>query len=215
MLVKDRMTPNPVTVTPDTFFLDAMRIMGERRFRHLPVVNKKGKLIGIVTQTDLLHASPSPATSLSVAEVNYLLAHLRISEVMSSPAIVVSDDAPLEEAARVMVENRIGCLPVMAAGKLVGVLTETDIFKSFVEILGGEDATLRVTLRVPDVRGELARLAGVIAKLGANICSVAAFRGEDPEHAFLIFRLEGVDEDALVPALRAAGEDVVHVCCAS
>ena len=215
MLVKDRMTPNPVSVTPDTFFLDAMRIMGERRFRHLPVVDKKGKLIGIVTQTDLLHASPSPATSLSVSEMNYLLANLRIREVMSSPAIVVSDDAPLEEAARVMVENKIGCLPVMADGKLVGVLTETDIFKSFVEILGGEEATLRVTLRVPDVRGELARLAGVIAQLGANICSVAVFRGEDLEHAFLIFRLEGVEEEALVPALQAAGEDVVHVCCAS
>jgi acetoin utilization protein AcuB len=138
MLVKDRMTPNPVTITPDTVFLDAMRIMRERGLRHLPVVDKKEMLIGIVTQTDLLHASPSRATSLSVSEVNYLLANLRIREVMSSPAITVSDDAPLEEAARVMVENKIGCLPVMGTGKLVGVITETDIFKSFVEVLGGE-----------------------------------------------------------------------------
>jgi len=214
MLVKDRMTPNPITVTPDTFFVEAMRIMGERRFRHLPVVDRKGKLIGIVTQTDLLHASPSPATALSVSEVNYLLANLRIREVMTSPAVTVSDDAPLEDAARVMVENKVGCLPVMRAGKLVGVITETDIFKSFVEVLGGEDATLRVTLRVPDVRGELARLAGVIARSGANICSVAAFRGEDPEHAYLIFRLEGVAEEVLVPALEAAGEQIVHLCCA-
>lgn len=213
MLVKDRMTPEPVTVTPDTFFLDAMRIMGERGFRHLPVVDKKEMLIGIVTQTDLLHASPSPATALSVSEVNYLLANLCIREVMSSPAITVSDGAPLEDAARVMVENKVGCLPVMGAGKLVGVITETDIFKSFVEVLGGEEATLRVTLRVPDVRGELARLAGVIAQLGGNICSVAAFRSEDPEHAYLVFRLEGVDEEMLIPALGTAGEDVIHVCC--
>jgi acetoin utilization protein AcuB len=214
MLVKDRMTPNPVTITPDTFFLDAMRIMGERGFRHLPVVDRK-KLVGIVTQTDLLHASPSPATALSVSEVNYLLANLRIRDVLSSAAITVAEDAPLEEAARVMVEKKVGCLPVMDAGKLVGVITETDIFKSFVEVLGGEEATLRVTLRVPDVRGELARLAGVIAQLGANICSVAAFRGEDREYAFLIFRLEGVTGEVLIPALAAAGEDVVHVCCAS
>ncbi len=215
MLVRDRMTPHPVTVTPDTFFAEAMRIMGERKCRHLPVVDKKGKLIGIVTQTDLLRASPSPATVLSVSEVNYLLAKLRIREVMTSPVITVSDDAPLEEAARVMVENKIGCLPVMSAGKLVGVITETDLFKSFVEILGGEDATLRVTLRVSDVRGELARLSGEIAQLGANICSVAAFRGEDPEHAYLIFRLQGVAEEVLVAALEAAGEQIVHLCCAS
>jgi acetoin utilization protein AcuB len=215
MLVKDRMTLNPVTVAPDTFFLEAMRLMGERGFRHLPVVDKKGNLIGIVTQTDLLRASPSPATALSVSEVNYLLANLRIREVMSSPAITAVEDAPLEEAARVMVGNKIGCLPVMRDGKLVGVITETDIFKSFVEVLGGEDATLRVTLRVPDVRGELARLAGVLAQLGGNICSVAAFRSEDAEHAYLVFRLEGVDEEILVPALESAGEKVVHVCCAS
>lgn len=215
MLVKDRMTPNPTTVTPDTPFFEAMRIMGERKFRHLPVVDRREKLVGIVTQTDLLHASPSPATALSVSEVNYLLANLRIREVMTSPAITVADETPLEEAARVMVENRIGCLPVMRAGKLAGVLTETDIFKSFVEVLGGEDATLRVTLRVPDVRGELARLAGVLAALGANICSVAAFRGADPEHAYLVFRLEGVDEEVLVPAVESAGEEIVHICCAS
>ena len=215
MLVKHRMIPKPVTVTPDTFFLDAMRIMGERGFRHLPVIDKEEVLIGIVTQTDLLHVSPSPATALSVSEVNYLLANLRIRDVLSSPAITVSEEAPLEEAARMMVENKIGCLPVMDAGKLVGMITETDIFKSFVEVLGGEDATLRVTLRVPDVRGELARSAGVVAQLGANICSVAAFRGEDPEHAYLIFRVEGVTEEVLIPALAAEGEEVVHVCCAS
>ncbi len=215
MLVKDRMTPNPVTVTPDTFFAEAMRIMGERGFRHLPVVDRKKKPVGIITQTDLLNASPSPATALSVSEVNYLLANLRIRDVMSSPVVTVSDDAPLEDAARVMVENKFGCLPVISAGKLVGVITETDIFKSFVEVLGGEDATLRVTLRVPDMRGELARLAGVIAQLGGNICSVAAFRGEDPDQAYLIFRVEGVAEEVLVPALETAGERIVHICCAS
>lgn len=215
MLVKDRMTPNPVTVTPDTFFVEAMRIMGERGFRHLPVVDRKEKPVGIITQTDLLNASPSPATALSVSEVNYLLANLRIRDVMSSPVVTVSDDAPLEEAARVMVENKFGCLPVIGAGKLVGVITETDIFESFVEVLGGADATLRVTVRLPDMRGELARLAGVIAQLGANICSVAAFRGEDPDHAYLIFRVEGVAEEVLVPALETAGEQIVHICCAS
>jgi len=209
------MTPDPVTVTPDTYLVEAMRIMGEQGFRHLPVVDRKKRPVGIISRTDLLNVSPSPATALSVSEINYILANLRIRDVMSSPVVTVSEDAPLEVAARVMVENKFGCLPVIGAGKLVGVITETDIFKSFVEILGGEDATLRVTLRVPDVRGELSRLSEVIAELGGNICSVAAFESEDAEHAYLVFRLEGVEEEVLVPALEAGGERIVHICCAS
>jgi len=208
------MSSDPITITPTISFPEGFRIMRERGIRHLPVVDERGKLIGIVTQTDLLHASPSTATTLSVFEMSYLLANLHVREVMSSPVITVSEEAPLEEAARLMVEKKIGCLPVMRDGDLVGMITETDIFETFVEILGGEGASLRVTVRVADVGGELARLAGVIAGLGGNICSVARFRGEDPEHCFITFRLEGVDEDMLVPALEEAGEEVVHVCCA-
>jgi acetoin utilization protein AcuB len=208
------MTLDPITVHPTTSVPAAVRIMQEKRIRHLPVVDDGGKLIGIVAQTDLLHASPSKATSLSIFEMNYLLANLHVGEVMASPVITVSEDAPLEEAARLMVEKKIGCLPVMRDGDLVGLITETDIFETFVEILGGEEASLRVTVRVADVRGELARLAGLIAGLGGNICSVARFRGKDPEHCFITFRLEGADEQVLVPALKSTVEEVVHVCCA-
>ena len=215
MLVKDRMTPKPVTITPEASFPEAFALIREKNVRHLPVVDKQGSLLGIVAQTDLLHASPSSATSLSIYEMNYLLANLRVSEVMSSPPITVPEDAPLEEAARLMVEKKIGCLPVMRDGNLVGMITETDIFKAFVEVLGGEEASLRITLRVADVRGELARLAGIIAGLGGNICSVASFRGEAPEHVYITFRLEGVEEEVLIPALKAEGEEVVHVCCAA
>jgi acetoin utilization protein AcuB len=212
MLVQDRMTPNPVTVTPDTTFPEAFRTIRERAIRYLPVVDKKGRLIGIVTQTDLLHASPSSATTLTVFEVNYLLAHLKVQEVMSDP-ITVPESAPVEEAARIMVVNEIGCLPVMRNGELVGIITETDIFKAFVEILGGGDHVLRVTVRVPNVPGELARMSGLIASLGGNLHSVASFRGEDPEHVYITFRLDGVEEKVLVPALEQMGEKVVHVCC--
>jgi acetoin utilization protein AcuB len=214
MLVRDRMTSSPITITPDTSFSEAFRAMRENGIRHLPVVEKE-KLIGVVARTDLLHASPSPATSLSVFEISYLLANLHLREVMSTPPITVSQDAPLEEAARVMVEKKIGCLPVMRNGELAGLITETDIFEVFVEILGGEEASLRVTVRVPDVRGELARVAAVIAGLGGNICSVARFRGDDPTHCYITFRLEGVEEEVLVPALRVDVEEIVHVCCAA
>ena len=214
MLVKDRMTPDPVTVTPTASFPEAFKIIRERRIRHLPVVDRRGGLKGIVALTDLLRASPSQATTLSVFEMNYLLANLHVQEVMTSPPITVPEDVPLEEAARIMVENKIGCLPVMRDGALRGLITETDIFETFVELLGGEEASLRVTVRVRDVRGELARLSGLIAGMGGNICSVARFRGEDPSHCYITFRLEGIEEEVLVPALRASVEEVVHVCCA-
>jgi acetoin utilization protein AcuB len=208
------MTSDPIIINPTTSVPEAVRIMQQKRIRHLPVVEEGGKLIGIVTQTDLWHARPAQDPTVSVFEMNYLLANMHVSEVMVSPIITVAEDAPLEEAARLMVLKKIGCLPVMREGNLVGLITETDIFETFVEILGGGEASLRVTVRVADVRGELARLAGVIAGLGGNICSVAQFRGKDPQHAFITFRLEGVDEGVVVPALRASVEEVVHVCCA-
>jgi len=215
MLVKDRMTSNPVTITPHTSFPEALRIIREKRSRHLPVVDVQGNLIGIVAQTDLLHASPPIAIPSNVFEMSYLLANLHVREVMSSPPITVAKDAPLEEAARVMVEKKIGCLPVMQEGALVGMITETDMFEAFVEVLGGREASLRVTVLVPHVRGELARLAGVIARLGGNICSVAHFDSENPEQCYITFRLEGVEEEILVPALEGEVTEVVHVCCAA
>jgi acetoin utilization protein AcuB len=212
MLVKDRMTPNPITITPDTSFVDAFRIIHEQGIHYLPVMDTKGKLVGVVTRTDLMRASPSSATTLTVFEANYLLANLRVREVMSKP-ITVPEDAPLEDAARLMVEREISCLPVMRDGELVGVITETDIFRAFVEILGGGGQVLRVTLRVPDVPGELARMTGVIASLGGNLHSVASFRSEDTEHVYITFRLDGVEQQVLLPALEDMGEEIVHVCC--
>jgi acetoin utilization protein AcuB len=208
------MTRDPITVSPETSFPDAFRTIREEGIRYLPVVGKKGKLVGIVTQTDLLQAAPSSATSLTIFEMNYLLAHLQVSEVMSSP-ITVSEDDPLEEAARIMVENKIGCLPVMRNGELVGIITETDIFKAFVETLGAGEAVLRLMLRVPNVPGELARMTAVIANLGGNLRSVASFHGDDSEHVYIVFRLDGVDEDVLLPALEEMGEEVVHACRAT
>jgi acetoin utilization protein AcuB len=213
MLVKDRMTSEPVTITPFASFPEAFRIMREKGIRHLPVM-EEGKLVGVVARTDLLHASPSMAKTLSVFEMNYLLANLHVQEVMSSPAITVPEDAPLEEVARLMVDKKIGCLPVMRDGTMVGLITETDIFETFVEILGGEEASLRVTVRVVDRRGELARLAGMISGMGGDICSVARFRGEDPTYCYITLRLEGIDKEVLVPALRAGVEELVHVCLA-
>jgi acetoin utilization protein AcuB len=211
MLVRDRMTPNPITILPDASVHDAFRLSQDKEIHYLPVVDRRGALLGIVTRTDMLRASPSSATTLTVFEANYLLAHLQVKEVMSSPPITVPADSPLEEAARIMVEREISCLPVMREGKLVGIITQGDIFRAFVEILGGGDPALRITLRAKDVPGELARLTALIAQLGGNLHSAAAFHGDDRAHVYFTFRLEGVDEGTLAPELEKLGEQVVHV----
>jgi len=215
MLVRDRMSPKPLTISPDAAFPDAFRMMRDNRIRHLPVVDEQQKLVGVVARTDLLHASPSAGGALSLFELNYVLANLHIRDVMTSPPITVPEEVPLEEAARLMVEKKIGSLPVMRNGVLVGMITETDIFETFVEVLGGGEPSLRITLRVPDVRGELARLACVIAGLDGDVHSVAIFREKDPHEALITFRVAGVDEKTLIDVLRPQVEEVVHVCCAS
>lgn len=141
MLVRERMSSPAVTVRPDTPFQDALRIMRERRLRRLPVVDGAGRLVGIVSERDLLHASPSPATSLSIWEINYLLWQLRVEQIMTTRVITVAVDAPLVAAARLLIDNRIGGLPVVDwSGAVVGVITETDLFKVFVELVESQDA---------------------------------------------------------------------------
>jgi acetoin utilization protein AcuB len=135
MLIKDRMTRSPITAPPEMPMQEALKLMRERGIRRLPVVDKKGKLVGIVSDRDLLHASPSDATSLSVWELNYLLSKVTLKELMTTPVITVSPETPVQEAARIMAEKKIGGLPVVQAGKVVGIITETDLFRVLLELL--------------------------------------------------------------------------------
>lgn len=171
MFVKTYMTTNPVFVSPDDTFHQALHILRKQGVRHLPVL-ERDRLVGVVVEKDLLSNQPSPATSLSLYEIYSLLETLRVRQIMSSPAITVESDCPLEEAARIMVENKISCLPVMDGDKLTGIITETDVFEALVEILGGEETGLRLILRLPDRIGMLALAANRIAEAGANILAV-------------------------------------------
>src|SRR5450756_606673 len=136
MLIKERMSRHPITVTPDTSLFDALRIIRDEKIRRLPVLDSTGKLVGIISEKDLLYASPSPATTLSIYEMNYLISKIKIKELMTTRVITVEDDCPLEEAARIMVDNNISSLPVMSGGTLVGMVTESDLFKIFIDLLG-------------------------------------------------------------------------------
>ena len=211
MLVRERMTANPVVVHPDTSFEDALQLLRDKKIRRLPVVDKNGDLLGIVVEKDLLYASPSPATSLSVFEVHYILSKLQVKDVMTKRVITVGEDCPLEEAARIMVDHKIGSLPIVRGKQVVGIVTETDVFRTMAEALGGRAKGLRVTLRVPDVKGELAMITNKVAELGGNFVSFATFLGGDKQHTEISFKVQEVKKEVVIAALEKTGAQILDV----
>jgi acetoin utilization protein AcuB len=211
MLVGKRMSHNPIIVEQDVGINQALKIMHDEQVRRLPVVNRRGLLVGIVSEKDLLHASPSPATSLSIHELHYLLSQMKVSQVMTKDPITVTEYTALEEAARIMVDNRIGGLPVMRNDKLVGIITETDLFKIFIELLGAREPGVRITMLVPEVPGELARITSEIASMGGNIVALGTFLGEDPTNRLVTIKVADVDEEQLSSTMEAIGMELVDV----
>jgi acetoin utilization protein AcuB len=209
MLVGERMTRNPLTVREETSIDDALHLMRERKLRRLPVLDAGGRMVGIVSDKDLLHASPSPATSLSVYELHYLLSKLTVKSVMSSPVITVEPGTPLEEAARIMVDNRIGGLPVMEGGKLTGIITETDVFKILLELLGARESGLRVTLAVHEGKGVLARLTNAITEMGGNIISLVTFGGDREGERMITVKIGDCDAEAVRRMLEHEGIQII------
>jgi acetoin utilization protein AcuB len=209
MLVGERMTRNPLTTRPDTTVPEALEIMRREKVRRLPVIDRKGKLVGIVAEKDLLYASPSPATSLSVWEINTLLAKLTVAEVMEKRVITVTEDVFLEDAARIMADNKIGSLPVVRAGDLVGIITETDLFKIFVELFAARQKGVRLTMLIPAAKGQLAKITTQVAGIGGNILALGTFLGEDPTNALCTMKVEDVDKEELVEALQPLVERII------
>ena len=202
MLVGERMSQPVITIHPDVPIQEALVLMTKEGFRRLPIVDKQGQLIGIVTNLDLLHASPSDATSLSVWELNYLISKVTVKEIMTKDVITTSKDTPIEEAARIMADYKIGGLPVIEDRVVVGIITETDLFKIFLELLGAREAGIRVTALVPDAPGMLATLTVAIRNLGGDIVSLSEALGESSENRLVTVKVTGVDLDDLQKALE-------------
>lgn len=211
MLVKERMSRHPITITPEASLNEALRVMREEKIRRLPVLDKKGKLVGIVLEKDLLYASPSPATSLSVYELNYLISKIKVGDLMTRDVISICEDCPLEEAARVMVDHQISGLPVMRGDTLVGMITESDLFKIFLELLGARVWGLRVTIKVPEQQGFLARLTQQLAGHGGNIVTLSTFQGDDPTNREIVFKVQGIERLALEGIVRDLGVELVDL----
>jgi acetoin utilization protein AcuB len=207
MLVGERMSHPIISIASDMPVHDALDMFKRERIRRAPVV-KEGKLIGIVSDKDLLNASPSPASSLSVWEMNYLLSKITVSEVMTKKVLTVSEDTPIEEAARIMADNKIGGLPVLRDGHVVGIITETDLFKIFLEFMGAREKGVRVTALIEEKPGQLAKITTAMAELGGNFIAFGQFTGEDPSNRLVTFKVSGTSKEDVKKAISQIAKEV-------
>lgn len=210
MFVGERMSHPIISIAPDMPVHDALDMFKRERIRRAPVV-KEGKLVGIVSDKDLLNASPSMATSLSIWEMNYLLSKVTVSEVMTKKILTVSEDTPIEEAARIMADNKIGGLPVLREGKLVGIITETDLFMIFLELLGARERGVRLSVLVSNSPEGLVQLTKTIFDIGGNILALGTFLGESCDNREVTMKIAGVSTNVLTEAIEPFVERIVDI----
>jgi len=201
MLVGERMSRPVISVAPETSIQEALALFRKEQIRRAPVL-KAGRMVGIVSATDLLHATASSISSLSVWELNYLLSKVTVGRVMTKKVMTVAEDTPIEEAARVMADNKIGGLPVMRNGNVVGIITETDLFKLFLEFMGAREKGTRVTALVDDKAGQLASITKAISVAGGNFVAFGQFAGTDASTRVVTLKVAGMKKDAVRKALR-------------
>jgi len=199
-----------ISITPDMPIHDALSLFRQERIRRAPVV-KNGKLVGIVSDKDLLNATPSKATSLSIWEINYLLSKVTVAEVMTKKVLSVAEDTPIEEAARIMADNKIGGLPVMRDGHVIGIITETDLFKIFLELMGARERGVRVTALVTEKAGQLAKITQALSSLGGNFIAFGVFTGEDPSNRLITFKITGLEKEAVKTAVEPLVETLMDI----
>ena len=210
MRIRDMMTKNPMTVDSETLVLDAQKIMKENNIRRLPVVNK-GKLVGIVTKHDLLLASPSPATSLSIHELNYLLSKMKVSEIMHKNPVTFTPDTPFEEALRVGQEKKIGSFPVVDKGKLVGIATESDIVRFLTNAIGIREEGSRITIEgLGGNLGDLEKIISIVNQHQTIILSMMSLNRPEKKDWMIVLRLKTSDPDPIVKDFKKAGFNVTY-----
>ncbi len=209
MYVKNRMTSNPYTIAFDAPITDLIELMREKSLKRVPVVHGD-KIVGIITHGDIQKVSPTKATTLSIFELNYLLSKMKVSDAMTEEVIIISPDALLEEAAVQMRDNKISTLAVVADNKLVGIITESDIFDSFIDLLGFRDAGSRITIQAQDVPGVLADIAEMFRDLDYNITHIAVYRGSGG-FSDIVIRTNAINTDLLEKRLQEQGYKIQDV----
>lgn len=208
MRVKEMMTKNPITVQPDTLVLDARRIMKEKNIHRLPVV-EKGKLIGIVTKHDLLDAAPSPATPVSVHDLNYLLSKMKVKEIMKKNPVTVTPNTPFEDALRIGQEKKIGSFPVVDKGKLVGITTESDIIRFLIHALGIHEEGSRITIvGLGEKLGELEKIISITNQNKTMILSMIVLPRRQKGEWMIELRLNTKNPKRIIQNFKKEGFNV-------
>lgn len=210
MLVGERMSKPVISISPDMPIAEALNMMKVEKVRRFPVV-KEGKLLGVVSDKDLLNASPSPVSTLSIWEMNYLLNKISVSEVMVKNVLTVTEDTPIEQAARIMADNKIGGLPVLRDGGVVEIITETDLFKMFLELLGAREMGIRVTVLVVEKQGELAKLTKAVSEAGGDFIAFGMFTGLDTSNKMVTFKVTGITLENLKKAVTPVVKEIVDI----
>jgi len=212
MYVKSRMTANPFTIAADAPLADVIDLMREKGLKRVPVVAQDGKkIVGIVTEGDVQKASPSEASTLSIFEINYLLRKMTVSKVMTKDPFVITSDALLEDAALLMRANKISALPVVdAQEQLIGIITESDIFDAFLDLMGFRDAGTRITIQAKNQPGVLAKVTGIFYSFNYNISHIAVYGGSSTV-CEVVIRFNALNTTELQKALKESGYEIVHV----
>lgn len=208
MYVSQFMTSRVFTVSPEDNIADTMALMREKKINRLPVV-EKGKLVGIVTDGDLREVSPSPATTLSIFELNYLVAKTPIRDVAVKKVITCTPDTKIEDAALLMREHGIGALPVLDQGKLVGIITGTDIFDAFLDVMGFRSPGQRFVIETKDEVGVMVDFASIMKEHDVNIASLAVYHLRNNKVQILA-RLNGDRVKEVKDSLLEKGYDLSH-----
>jgi len=210
MRIRDMMTKNPVTVDSETLVMDARKIMKENNVRRLPVVDK-GKLMGIITKHDILEASPSPATSLSVHELNYLLSKMKVKEIMKKNPVTLTPDTPFEEALKIGQEKKIGSFPVLENGKLVGIATESDIVRFLTRALGVREEGSRITIEgLGGKLSDLEKIISIVNQHNTIVLSMISLPRTEKKEWMIVLRLKTSSPDPIVKDFKKAGFNVTY-----
>lgn len=211
MLVGDRMSHPVITTTPQSSLDDAWKLMTREHISRLPVVDQRGRMVGIISEKQILKHTPSNGTLLDAWEIKGVLNRIQVVEIMTKDVITVTPDTPIEEAAQIMADKEISGIPVVDDGKLVGMIAETDIFKVFLEVLGAREPGIRLTVAVVKAPGQIAKIAQAIFAAGGNIISLGTFLGKSSESGEITLKVEGIQKDALVMVVKPFVEKIVDV----
>ena len=214
MFVRDYMTRHPILVEPDASIVEVQGMMSENNIRHVPVVESGKRLAGLVTRQNL-RISPMELASLNVWEITRRLSSLRVRDVMvrARDVITTTPDTPIEEAARVMVQRRIGCLPVVEDGIVMGIITEIDLLAQLTALLGAQVPGWRATVRVPDRAGEFAKITAAVASRGWGIDAAGSLPApRQPGYWDVVIKISAATRDELISVLQQIdGQEILDV----